>query len=212
MALSLRFLSQASKNIVAHAPSPRAVRTPMTPKTPKTPKSPQSPFSSLSPACSGPSFFPAEEVKRVPKSGTARQRSVHFADSESGNTYVGNVSSLLSTRGLGPLMGNSSTMLGGFQPRPRVDAPSTEDPMATAMATRAAVLARKARQEDRCVPTPRVALEPIFPVLLGRRPSVGVPLETLTAVTEESCAQAARQAFLQQQERRASRAMVNFVI
>ena len=217
MALSLRFLSQASKNIVAHAPSPRSVRTPMTPKTPKTPKSPQSPLSPLSPACSGLSFFPAEEVKRVPKSGAARQKSVHFADGESGTTFVGNASSLLSARGLGPLMGNcGNSMLGGFQPRPRSEASppslSLEDPMALAMATRAAVLARKSRQEDRCVPTPRVALEPTFPVLLGRRPSVGLPMGNLQMVNEESCAHAAHKAFLEQQERRASRAMVNFVI
>ena len=169
MALSLRFLSQASKNIVAHAPSPRAACTPITPKTPKTPKSPQSPLSPLSTACTGLSFFPVEEAKRAPK--TAR-RSVHFAD-ESG-AWVGNASSLLSAKGLG--------LLGKFQPDARAQATldhsvQEEDPMALAAATRAAVLARKARQEDRCVPTPRVALEPTFPVLLGRRPSVGLPMK-----------------------------------
>ncbi|OLP84780.1 hypothetical protein AK812_SmicGene34292 [Symbiodinium microadriaticum] len=205
MALSLRFLSQASKNIVAHAPSPRAACTPITPKTPKTPKSPQSPLSPLSTACTGLSFFPVEEAKRAPK--TAR-RSVHFAD-ESG-AWVGNASSLLSAKGLG--------LLGKFQPDARAQATldhsvQEEDPMALAAATRAAVLARKARQEDRCVPTPRVALEPTFPVLLGRRPSVGLPMKSpLSFLNEESCAQAARQAFLEQQERRASRAMVDFVV
>ena len=217
MALSLRFLSQASKNIVAHAPSPKAVRTPITPKTPKTPRSPQSPLSPLTTACSGLSFFPAEEVKRVPKSGTARQRSVHFADSESKTTWVGNATSLLSTQRVGALMGNS--LLGGFQPQLRVQAANTtlpdslseEDAMTLATATRAAVLARQARQEDRCVPTPRVSLEPTFPVLLGRQPKVGPPLRSFP-VDEESCAHAARQAFLEQQERRASRAMVNFVV
>mmetsp|Transcript_7561 Transcript_7561/g.16015 ORF Transcript_7561/g.16015 Transcript_7561/m.16015 type:complete len:209 (+) Transcript_7561:90-716(+) len=208
MALSLRFLSQASKNIVAHAPSPRAVRTPITPKTPKTPKSPQSPLSPLSTTCSGLSFFPVEEAKRAPK--TAR-RSVHFAD-ESG-TWVGNASSLLSAKGLG-LLGS----MGKFQPEARAQATldhsvQEEDPMALATATRAAVLARKARQEDRCVPTPRVALEPTFPVLLGRRPSVGLPMKSpLSFLNEESCAHAARQAFMEQQERRASRAMVDFVV
>mmetsp|Transcript_5647 Transcript_5647/g.10115 ORF Transcript_5647/g.10115 Transcript_5647/m.10115 type:complete len:205 (+) Transcript_5647:96-710(+) len=204
MAVSLRFLSQASKNIVAHAPTPK---TPMTPKTPKTPKTPQSPFSPVrSPVSPGLSFFPCEEAKKVPKAGPARQRSVHFADTDPSTTWVGNASSLLSTRGLGPLMGGP--IPGGY---PQAQA-LPEEPLAAAAATREAVRARQARQETRCVPTPRVATEKTLPTLLGKRQSPRLQAQPLPMVEEESCAHAARRAFLEQQLRRASRAMVHFVV
>ena len=136
MAVSMRFLAKASQSlesIVAH--SPKALRTPKTPKTPKTPASPfaMSPLTSLTPAVS---FFP-ETVEKVEKCiRKAPARSVHFEDA----TWVGNATRLL-----------------GGRLQPKVDASSPTDLATAASATRDAVLARFARQEDRCVPTPRVA-------------------------------------------------------
>ena len=117
------------------AHSPKALRTPKTPKTPKTPASPfaLSPLTSLTPAVS---FFP-ETVEKVEKCiRKAPARSVHFEDA----TWVGNATRLL-----------------GGRLQPKVEASSPTDLATAASATRDAVLARFARQEDRCVPTPRVA-------------------------------------------------------
>ena len=136
MAVSMRFLAKASQSlesIVAH--SPKALRTPKTPKTPKTPASPfaLSPLTSLTPALS---FFP-ETVEKVEKCiRKAPARSVHFEDA----TWVGNATRLL-----------------GGRLQPKVETSSPTDLATAASATRDAVLARLARQEDRCVPTPRVA-------------------------------------------------------
>eukprot|EP00434_Breviolum_minutum_P019761 symbB.v1.2.017437.t1/scaffold1360.1/size203234/8 len=195
MAVSMRFLAKASQSlesIVAH--SPKALRTPKTPKTPKTPASPfaLSPLTSLTPAVS---FFP-ETVEKVEKCiRKAPARSVHFQDA----TWVGNATRLL-----------------GGRLQPKVETSSPTDLATAASATRDAVLARLARQEDRCVPTPRVAgLEfPDFPMLLGRHVKVPTAQRARSseAEVEESCAHAARKAFLEQQERRSSRNMVEFVV
>ena len=115
---------------MAHAPSPKTLRTPKTPKTPASfgisPK-PLSP--SLSPALN---FFPEERAeKRVPKFPA---RSVHFAD-ESGPTWVGNATRLL-----------------GGRLQARTETTPITDVNETASATRNAVLARLARKEDRSSP------------------------------------------------------------
>lgn len=129
----MRFLAKATQSfesIVAH--SPKALRTPKTPKTPASPFA-MSPLTSLTPAVS---FFP-ETVEKVEKCiRKAPARSVHFEDA----TWVGNATRLL-----------------GGRLQPKVEASSPTDLATAASATRDAVLARFARQEDRCVPTPRVA-------------------------------------------------------
>ena len=139
MAISMRFLAKASQSfesIVSHASSPKALRTPKTPKTPKTPMSPFgiSPLASLNRV----NFFP-EDVEKVEKrTHKVPARSVHFAD---GATWVGNATRLLG---------------GQLQPKAEASSPIT-DLTTAASATRDAVRARLARQEDRCVPTPPVA-------------------------------------------------------
>ncbi|CAL1173223.1 unnamed protein product [Cladocopium goreaui] len=199
MAISMRFLAKASQSfesIVSHASSPKALRTPKTPKTPKTPMSPFgiSPLASLNRV----NFFP-EDVEKVEKrTHKVPARSVHFAD---GATWVGNATRLLG---------------GQLQPKAEASSPIT-DLTTAASATRDAVRARFARQEDRCVPTPPVAgLDLTLPVLLGHRMASTVASSTRATTpsdgNEESCAHAARKAFLEQQERRASRAMVDFVV
>ena len=138
MAISMRFLAKASQSfesIVSHAPSPKALRTPKTPKTPKTPMSPFgiSPLASLNRV----NFFP-EDVEKVEKrTHKVPARSVHFAN--------------------GAWVGNATRLLGGrLQAEAEASSPITDLPTA-ASATRDAVRARLARQEDRCVPTPPVA-------------------------------------------------------
>ena len=194
MAVSMRFLAKASQsfeNLVAHAPSPKTLRTPKTPKTPASfgisPK-PVSP--TLSPALN---FFPEERAeKRVPKFPA---RSVHFADA-SGPTWVGNATRLL-----------------GGRLQARTETTPITDVNDAASATRDAVLARLARKEDRSSPLlPRGARNPEVPVLLGRHAITDTTLESVSEVNEASCASAARTAFLAMQERRASRAMVDFMI
>eukprot|EP00490_Sorites_sp_Unknown_P018372 CAMPEP_0114656750 /NCGR_PEP_ID=MMETSP0191-20121206/12844_1 /TAXON_ID=126664 /ORGANISM="Sorites sp." /LENGTH=195 /DNA_ID=CAMNT_0001874653 /DNA_START=39 /DNA_END=626 /DNA_ORIENTATION=+ len=195
MALSMRFLAKASQSfesIVSH--SPKAVRTPKTPKTPKTPVSPfgLSPLASLNSVNCFPDVEKVE--KRAPKVPT---RSVHFAD---GATWVGNATRLL-----------------GGQLQPKVEASHSSpvtDLTAAASATRDAVRARLARQADRHAPIAPVASDagfPTRPTLLGRQ----APLRSaqqLDVVDEQSCAHAAHKAFLEQRNRRASRAMVDFVV
>mmetsp|Transcript_34504 Transcript_34504/g.56498 ORF Transcript_34504/g.56498 Transcript_34504/m.56498 type:complete len:198 (+) Transcript_34504:66-659(+) len=197
MAISMRFLAKASQSfesIVSHAPSPKALRTPKTPKTPKTPMSPFgiSPLASLNRV----NFFPEDVEKVVKRTPKVPARSVHFAN--------------------GAWVGNATRLLGGrLQAEAEASSPIT-DLTTAASATRDAVRARLARQEERCVPTPPVAgLDLTLPVLLGHRMASTVASATATVPSEcneESCAHAARKAFLEQQERRASRAMVDFVV
>ena len=183
MAVSMRFLAKATQSfesIVAH--SPKALPTPKTPKTPASPFA-MSPLTSLTPAVS---FFP-ETVEKVEKCiRKAPARSVHFEDA----TWVGNATRLL-----------------GGRLQPKVDASSPTDLATAASATRDAVLARLARQEDRGAPVASKPQVPSLPMLLGH-----CALTSVERVQEESCAHAARKAFLAQQERRASRAMVDFVV
>ena len=83
-------------------------------------------------------FFP-EDVEKVEKrTHKGPARSVHFAD---GATWVGNATRLLG---------------GQLQPKAEASSPIT-DLTTAASATRDAVRARLARQEERCVPTPPVA-------------------------------------------------------
>ena len=179
----MRFLAKASQSlesIVAH--SPKALRTPKTPKTPASPFA-LSPLASLTPAVS---FFP-ETVEKVEKCiRKAPARSVHFAE----ETWVGNATRLL-----------------GGRLQPKVELSTPTDLATAASATRDAVLARLARQEDRGAPVASKPQVPSLPMLLGHR-----ALTSVERVQEESCAHAARKAFLAQQERRASRAMVDFVV
>eukprot|EP00438_Fugacium_kawagutii_P006954 Skav203620 [mRNA] locus=scaffold935:833680:834273:- [translate_table: standard] len=197
MAVSMRFLAKASQSfesIVSHAPSPKALRTPKTPKTPKTPMSPfgLSPLASLN-SLNGMSFFPenVEKMeKRTPKFPT---RSVHFAD---GATWVGNATRLLGGR---------------LQPQAEASAPIT-DLATAASATRDAVRARFARQGERDAPAASAERIPTLPMLLGKQAPLRSVPQGLDVVDEESCANAARRAFLDHRERRAGRAMVDFVV
>ena len=191
MAVSMRFLSQASKgfeNLVSHAATPKALRTPKTPKTPLSPPTPLSPMSRLS-------FFPeSRECPMLPK--PAGRRVVHFADPAQG------------------LSGNASSILGRIHAEKSPCSPSCgPDLRCAAATTRDAVLARRARQEDRTVTTPPVAAFKLeLPSLLGRRALPQRAAEPLEVVDEESCAHAARKSFWEQQARRNSRAMVDFVV
>ena len=134
----MRFLAKASQSfesIVSHAPSPKALRTPKTPKTPKTPMSPFgiSPLASLNRV----NFFPEDVEKVAKRTPKVPARSVHFAN--------------------GGWVGNATRLLGGrLQAEAEASSPIT-DLTTAASATRDAVRARFARQEDRCVPTPPVA-------------------------------------------------------
>ena len=190
----MRFLAKASQSfesIVSHAPSPKALRTPKTPKTPKTPMSPFgiSPLASLNRV----NFFP-EDVEKVEKrTHKVPARSVHFAD---GATWVGNATRLLG---------------GQLQPKAEASSPIT-DLTTAASATRDAVRARLARQEQRAAPLASEAGIPTLPMLLGQRAPLSSVGQRLDVVDEESCAYAARKACLEQRERRASRAMVDFVV
>ena len=198
MAVSMRFLAKASQSfesIVSHAPSPKALRTPKTPKTPMSPFA-MTPASPVSPLSRGLKFFPAaEEVEKRAKIPT--QRSVHFADEQSGPTWVG----------------NATRLLGGRLQQSTTEASSNPINAAeAASATREAVRARLARQEERSVPAgyPHMEYAPsMLPVLLGHR-NVVTPIASESV--EESCAHAARKSFLQQQERRANRLMAEFVV
>ena len=198
MAVSMRFLAKASQSfesIVSHAPSPKALRTPKTPKTPTSPFA-MNPASPVSPLSRGLKFFPvAEEVEKRAKIPT--QRSVHFADEQSGPTWVGNFSRLLGGR-LQQSMTEASS-----NPINEVEAAS---------ATREAVRARLARQEDRGASEASKPMKAVFPTLLGHNTSKAAPMEAWTAVDQESCAQAAQKSFLQKLERRANRTMVDFVV
>lgn len=129
----MRFLAKASQSfesIVSHAPSPKALRTPKTPKTPKTPMSPFgiSPLASLNRV----NFFPEDVEKVVKRTPKVPARSVHFAN--------------------GGWVGNATRLLGGrLQAEAEASSPIT-DLTTAASATRDAVRARLARQEQRAAP------------------------------------------------------------
>ncbi|CAL1173222.1 unnamed protein product [Cladocopium goreaui] len=193
MAISMRFLAKASQSfesIVSHAPSPKALRTPKTPKTPKTPMSPFgiSPLASLNRV----NFFPEDVEKVAKRTPKVPARSVHFAN--------------------GGWVGNATRLLGGrLQAEAEASSPIT-DLTTAASATRDAVRARLARQEQRAAPLASEAGIPTLPMLLGQRAPLSSVGQRLDVVDEESCAYAARKACLEQRERRASRAMVDFVV
>ena len=189
----MRFLAKASQSfesIVSHAPSPKALRTPKTPKTPKTPMSPFgiSPLASLNRV----NFFPEDVEKVVKRTPKVPARSVHFAN--------------------GGWVGNATRLLGGrLQAEAEASSPIT-DLTTAASATRDAVRARLARQEQRAAPLASEAGIPTLPMLLGQPAPLSSVGQRLDVVDEESCAYAARKACLEQRERRASRAMVDFVV
>ena len=193
----MRFLAKASQSfesIVAHAPSPKALRTPKTPMSPKTPVVSPFAISPLSTLNRGLNFFPEEVEKRTKVS--THQRSVHFAD-ESGPTFVGNFSRLLGGR----FLQNTE------------DLSSPANAAAAASATRDAVLARLLRKEERDAPVRQTPIKQTLPMLLGHRASLNAaPSNAVEVVDVESCAFAARKAFLEQQKRRASRSMADFVV
>ncbi|CAJ1410767.1 unnamed protein product [Effrenium voratum] len=186
---------------LVHA-SPKAIRSPKTP--PPGDPDRKSPSSPLSPLSRGLSFFPEERLEELgersnrEKRVQSSKRSVHFdRPASSSASLSGNASSLLS-RFLGRAAG----------PSPDASPVEAARPSA-AEATRRAVRERLARQEDRgVVPKAKMEIAPL-PVLLGSQP---VPASGFGAGAQDSCAVAARRAFLAYQERRASRAMTNFVV
>ncbi|CAK8988755.1 Uncharacterized protein SCF082_LOCUS1517 [Durusdinium trenchii] len=201
MALSMRFLAKASQSfesIVTHAPSPKAMRTPKTPMSPKTPA--LSSFTMASPLNSpqllGLHFFPEEVEKRSSLGSTLQRAKVHFADEQTG-----------------PALGNLSRLLGGRLRQPEEESSSPVDAATAASSTRVAVLARLSRKEARDAPVQLAPMKPTLPMLLGRGASLNpTRSKAVEVVDAESCAFAARKAFLEQLESRASRSMVDFVV
>lgn len=182
MAVSLRFLARPA--------STKSWTESIVSKSPKTPKTPAS--FGLSPSLNSlnnVSFFEAEEPKA--------QFPTHSIF-ENGATWVGNATRLVG----GPL-------------QPPAEASPTD--LATAASvTRDAVLARFARRERTHVASGPAREVPSLPVLrqapLRPHRCVVESIVDVDVSESESCAHAAQRAFVEQRKRRASRAMVDFVV
>lgn len=187
MAVSLRFLARPA--------STKTWTESIVSNSPKTPKTPASfglsPLASMN-SLNNVSFFPenAPEVEK-PRAAPFPTRSIF----ENGATWVGNA-----TRLVGPL-------------EPQAEVSPITDLATAASVTRDAVMARFARRERTQVASEAPEV-PSLPVLRQAplRPHRCVVESIVDVDVSESCAHAARRAFVEQRERRASRAMVDFVV
>eukprot|EP00438_Fugacium_kawagutii_P036465 Skav209692 [mRNA] locus=scaffold36:9174:9755:+ [translate_table: standard] len=193
MAVSMRFLARPAatswtESIVSNSP-----------KSPKAPASfGLSPLASMN-SLNNVSFFP-ENAPEVEKPKAFPTHSIF----ENGSTWFENA-----TRHLG----DATRHLGGpvqQAEQPQAEASPITDLATAASVTRDAVMARFARRERTASEAPEVPSLPTLRRASRARPHRG--REGIVDVDVSSCAEAARRAVVEQRERRASRAMVDFVV
>jgi len=211
MALTLRFLGQASKSAaILEAVTPK--RSGLGSKTPKTPRTPKTPGT---PLCRSSSFFAEQDVSALPKTPVGLLGRAYATESREaaqghviGSGEQASQASCLRAQGLAG--GAYPVMLGrlfaGEQERQQTqlqqDGPDFGG-ISSAIAARDAFRARRVRIEERRTSPDSHERQPVYPMLLGHT-QASVPSRRPVAADEEPAA-AAHRAFLEKKERIASR-------
>jgi len=208
MALTLRFLGQASKNAaVLEVLTPKC--SGLSSKTPRTPKTPGTPL------CRSSSFFAEPDVSALPKTPVSLLRRAYATETRqvvqghtTANSQQANQARCLRPQSVAgsayPVMlgrhfaGNQERQ----QSQPQQDGPDFGG-ISSAIAARDAFRARRVRIQERRTSPDSHERQPVYPMLLGHT-QASVPSRRPVAADEEPAA-AAHRAFLEKKERIASR-------